>query len=41
MKVRDHLENRHRWEENVRMEKECEKLWIGFMWLRMGTRGRL
>jgi hypothetical protein len=32
----------HRWEDNIKKDhKYGFRVWIGFMWLRIGTSGRL
>jgi hypothetical protein len=43
LKERDHLEERRRWEDNIRwiLEKQDGKVWSGYIWLRIGTSGGL
>jgi hypothetical protein len=42
-KERDHLGRpRHRWVNNIKMDLRCYwMVWIGLMWLRIGTSGGL
>jgi hypothetical protein len=30
---------RHRWEDEIRMDREIGWVWSGFRWLRIGTNG--
>jgi hypothetical protein len=44
MRERDQLKIRHRWEDNIKIdfqEVEWGEAWIGLIWLRTGTGGRL
>jgi len=41
LRERDHLEDRHRWEDNIKMglQKGDVWAWTGSTWLRIGTGG--
>jgi hypothetical protein len=42
LKGRDHLEDRYRWENNIKIYfKEDVRAWTGLIWLRVGTSCRL